>query len=305
LIVNPAPPVVTETGPIGGTGTNRTFVFKFTSPNGFQQLNVVNVLINRALDGANACYLAFSRPDNVLYLVNDAGTASGLTGPMTLGSATGSLSNSQCTINSPGSSAVGIGNTLTLTLNVVFKPSFAGNSVIYLAARDLTNGNSGWATMGFNEVAPAAVTFPNPVGINPSTGNTGSRLLSFTYDDQTSANNLVTVWGLANTALDARGACYFAYFVPGNLLLLFPDNGDGNAATAMPLSGTGQLQNSQCLIMAGGSSVTKTGGRLVVNLNITFKTAFAGPKAIWLAMQTLAAQTSAWKVAGAWQVPAQ
>ena len=305
LVVNPRPPFVTDTPPISGTGANRTFVFRFTSPNGFAQLDVLNILINRALDGANACYIAYSQPGRVLYLVNDAGTASGLTGPLTLGLASGAVSNNQCIINSAGSSAVGSGNTLTLTLSINFKPSFAGNSVIYLAARDLTSGNSGWNTMGFNEVPPAAVTFPNPVGINPSSGSTGSRVLTFTYDDQTNANNLLTVWGLTNTALNADKACYFAYYVPGNLLLLFPDNGDGNAATAMPLSGTGQIQNSYCLIAAGGSSVTKSGGRLVLNLNITYKTSFAGNRAIWLAMQTVAGQVSAWKVAGAWQVPAQ
>jgi len=34
---------------------------------------VVNVPINDALNGNWACYLAYTRVDNVLYLVNDAG----------------------------------------------------------------------------------------------------------------------------------------------------------------------------------------------------------------------------------------
>ncbi len=84
------------------------------------------------------------------------------------------------------------------------------------------------------------MSFPNPVGIKPATGISGSRLVSFTYDDQADANNLVTVWGLVNTAVDARIACYFADYVPGDLLLLFPDNREGNAATVMPLGGDGQ-----------------------------------------------------------------
>ena len=49
--------------------------FTFSDPDGFQDLDVVNILINNFLDGRNACYLAYSRSAGVLYLVNDAGTA--------------------------------------------------------------------------------------------------------------------------------------------------------------------------------------------------------------------------------------
>ena len=44
---------------------------------GFGQLGVVNALINSYLDGNAACYIAFSQPLNVLYLVNDGGPGSG------------------------------------------------------------------------------------------------------------------------------------------------------------------------------------------------------------------------------------
>jgi hypothetical protein len=42
--------------------------------------------------------------------------------------------------------------------------------------------------------------------------------MTFTYEEATDANNFETVWGLINTGVDARSACYFAYYVPGNLL---------------------------------------------------------------------------------------
>ena len=45
------------------------------------------------------------------------------------------------------------------------------------------------------------------------------------------------------------------------------------------------------------------GGRLTMNLNRTFKTGFAGSKAVWLALQTVTAVTTPWKVSGAWPVP--
>jgi len=296
-----APPAVTLAVPVSGTGTTKTFVVTFIHAAGFEQFGVINMLINRALDGGNACYIAYSHPAKVLFLVNDGGPDAGLSAALPLGS-TGQVSNGQCTVSSAGSSAVGSGNTLTLSLNIAFTTSFGGNKVVYLAARDSNGGNSGWSTSGFHEV-PTAVTFPNPGSMTPGAGTGPGGGIAFTYDDQTSTNNLRTVWGLVNTALDARGSCYFAYFVPGNILFLFPDNGDGGAVTNTVLSGAGMVENSQCRITAAGSTVTKAGGRLTVTLNVTFKPGFAGGKAVWLALQTLASVTSPWKVAGAWQVP--
>jgi hypothetical protein len=82
----------------------------------------------------------------VLYLVNDAGTA--LSAGLAL-NGSGTVSNSQCSVNAAGSSATGSGNILTLTLNMSFSSAFNGNRVIYMAARDSTEANnSGWQSMG-------------------------------------------------------------------------------------------------------------------------------------------------------------
>src|ERR1017187_7223084 len=82
---------------------------------------------------------------------------------------------------------------------------------------------------------PAPVTYPNPEGIYPTSGNTLSASITFNYQDQSSATNLQTVWALINTAIDGRGACFVAFYRPGNKLYLYPDNGDGNSATSMVL----------------------------------------------------------------------
>ena len=43
---------------------------------------------------------------------------------------------------------------------------------------------------------------------------------------------------------------------------------------------------------------------MTVNLNIALKPAFTGPKAVWMAVQTVApAQTSPWQALGALRVP--
>jgi hypothetical protein len=73
---------------------------------------------------------------------------------------------------------------------------------------------------------------------------------------------------------------------------------------SMPLSGTNSLSNSQCSVSAQGSRVAQTGAQTSVTLNISFSPSFGGPKAVWMAAQTLGgSQTSAWQALGAWSVP--
>ena len=102
-------------------------------------------LINGSLSGAGGCWTYFLMGSNQLALVNDAGN--GVAGVLTPGSA-GTMSNSQCSIDGPTSSAVGSGNTLALTLAVTFKASFSGTQTFYGLAVDDANLYNGWKTLG-------------------------------------------------------------------------------------------------------------------------------------------------------------
>ena len=294
------PAVVSATPPVSA-GAAQSYTFRFSHTAGWQALGVVNVLINSALDGRNACYLAYSVPDQVLYLVPDSG--GGLLPALAL-NGTGSTANQQCSVTSAGSSASGSGTALTLTLNVSFSSAFGGNKVVYMAARDSMGGNSGWQTMAVHGVPPLPAAFPSSIGMSPSSGTTAAAALTFTYQDASTANNLQTLWALMNSALDGRAACYVAYYVPGNQLYLYPDNGDGTHASSIVLTGSNTIANSQCVVSAAGSSYTRSGAQAVLTLNITLKPPLAGNKAVWMAAQTLAgAQTSDWQPLGVWTVP--
>ncbi len=303
LTITQAGPTPVATGPLAGSGASNLFTFRFTHPEDYSKLDVVNALINQYMDGDRACYIAYSQPLQVLYLVNDGGPGSGLSPGLPLGSGSGSVSNSQCTVNGSGSSATGMGNTLTLTLDIQFAPAFAGSRVVYLAARDQSGGNSGWFTQGAWTVPGAVVTYPLSTGVSPATGTTATTVISYTFDDQTSAYNLKTVWALLNTSIDGRRACYVAYYAPGNRLYLYPDNGDGLQATNIALTGGNTIENSQCKISATGSSVTRSGQRLTLNLNVQFKSAFTGSRGIWTASQTMTDVVGPWTALGNWLVP--
>jgi hypothetical protein len=136
-------PRVTSLSPLRGSGPRARVTFQFADDNGWQNLGVVNMLLNDFLDGRQACYLAYARPINVLYLVNDAGNGL-LPGLFVNGS--GTLFNHQCTISNPVVS--GSGNTLTLNMDVEFSEAFVGDRIWYLAASDISERNSGWQAVG-------------------------------------------------------------------------------------------------------------------------------------------------------------
>ena len=98
------PPTVAGVTPAAGATATQAFTFSFSDPNGWQDLGVVNILVNFWLDGSNSCYLAYSRPANTLYLINNAGD--GYAGSMLL-NGSGTLGNSQCIISGAGSSVSG------------------------------------------------------------------------------------------------------------------------------------------------------------------------------------------------------
>jgi RHS repeat-associated protein len=173
----PPGPAVGTVSPARSTSTGQTYTFTFTDTNGYSDLFVLDVLTNSILDGVNACYFAYvpTTPTNgYLYLVDDAGDGGYVSGsPIGLSSG-GVLQNSQCEINTAGSSASESGNTLTLNLAIAFKSGFAGNQVFYLAARNNSTGNSGWQAAG-SVTVPSG---PSITSITPNSGQPGQTLPS-------------------------------------------------------------------------------------------------------------------------------
>jgi len=306
-------PQATSVSPGAGIGANQTFTFTFSDPSGYQNLQVVNVLMNNYLDGIQACYVAYSKYYGMLLLVDDGGDSAGpyagyLTVPST-GSITGSMSNSQCTVNGAGSSVVGSGNTLTLTLNISFSPSFAGNRIVYTAAGD-TTGNSGWQALSTWQVPGAAgleSAMPiQPTGVTPAIGSGASQSFVFTFTDNAGWQDLGLVDVLFNNYLDGIQACYVAYSKYYGMLLLVDDGGDsaGPYAGYLALPGTGSMSNSQCTVNGAGSSVVGSGNTLTLTLNISFSSSFAGNRIFYTAAGNVAGtENSGWNALGAWTVP--
>jgi len=284
-----------------GAGLSQVMSFTFNDPRGYQDLSVVDVLINTFLDGRGACYFAYTPSSNTLTLVNDAGTAT--SGTLVLSGGPGSVSNSQCTVSGSGTSAAGSGTTLTLTVNLTFSPSFAGNKIAYLAARDLEGGNSGWQALG-NWSVPGASTNPSVTGLNPSRGAGSAQFFTFTFADANGLQDLGILNVLINNFLDGRQACYLAYSVPTNTLFLVNDAGNGLLPGLILNGSGGPLANSQCSVNAAGSSASTTANGVNLILNMSFTPAFNGNRIFYLAARNAAdTQNSGWQPMGTWTVP--
>jgi hypothetical protein len=297
---------VAGTDPPSGNAAAESFAFQFSHSGGYQNLSVLNVLINNFLDGRHACYLAYVVASNTLVLVNDAGDAGGpYAGSVTLGNAA-IIQNSQCAVGL--TSATGSGNTFTLTLNITFKPAFGGNRIQYLAARDGAGGNTDWQAMGVWRVPPAPAGVITADGVGPARGAAAGgtpQTLTLRVTDSKGAGDFGVVNMLVNNFIDGRHACYLAYVASSNTLYLVNDAGDagGPFAGSMVVNGSaGTIQNSQCSVSGTGSSATP-GNTLTLTLNITFKAAFAGNRIVWAAGRDRAdGNNTDWQAMGTWTV---
>lgn len=300
-------PVAVGGTPASGTGSNQTFTFQFSHPSGYQNLDVVNILINNALDGRNACYLAYTVPSPTLYLVNDAGQSGGPFAGSTVPGSSNPVQNSQCAVILM--SASGSGTTLTLTLNITFKASFGGNRITYVAARDHGSGNSDWQALGVWQVpwqSPGTIAV---TGVTPSRGAAAAgtnQQFRLTLTDTKGPGDFGVVNLLINNSIDGRRACYLAYLPSSNTLILVDDAGDagGPYAGSMPLNGSSaSIENGQCSVSASGSSAGYSGNTTTLTLSITFKGAFAGNRVLYTAGRDRSdGNNTDWQAMGTWTV---
>ncbi len=293
-------PTVGAMSPAGGTGATTTFTIPFGDGNGAADLNVLNVLIHNALDGRSSCYFAYVRSANTLYLMNDAGTDL-LPGLVLNGS--GTTGNAQCSASGAGSSATVSGTTLTLSIRVTFPTAFAGNRVIYAAGRDVASANSGWQAVGVWQVPGATATSPAVTSMTPVAVSSSSATLATVFRDDQGFADLNVLNVLINNALDGRNACYLAYVRSANTIYLVTDVGDDLLPGIVP-GGTGLAANSQCSLLANGSSVTAAGNVLTLNLNLSMSTpGFRGSRIVYTAARDMAGNNSGWQATATWNVP--
>lgn len=133
------PPSIVSLTPFVGSGTSATFTAVVSDPNGWGDIANAEVLINTDRFPQSGCYIRYLPASGTFQLLDDAGS--------TWSSV--ALSNSQCSLGS--ASAVGLANSLTLTLPVTFQTSFGSpvaKKSIFVQATDSKGLVASWLAMG-------------------------------------------------------------------------------------------------------------------------------------------------------------
>jgi hypothetical protein len=130
--------------PASGSGSSPNFTFAVSDSSAQENISGMTMLITAGAPTnlANACYLFYNRVNSTIGLYDDAGVILSTKG---IGSAA-NLQNSQCAVGF--TVMVTSGNSVSFTINVVFKsPAFSGSKSVYLQALE-PNTSSGWVSRG-------------------------------------------------------------------------------------------------------------------------------------------------------------
>ena len=272
--------------PNSGTGVSRTFSAVFTDSLGVTtDLRVARVRFG--VSTAGACVVDYNAMTNMVRILDDAGT------PGAFGPFSGTLANSQCTVDLVQSSATPSGTTLALSLKITFKAALIGPQPIFLRA----NGNfgaatTGWIARGTWDVNAAV----QAISVTPNNGSGSTQTFTLAYSD---AEGVVADLRVARVRFSGgSGPCVIDYNAMTNQVRMQNDLGEwGNFKSF----GAGAINNnSQCSLNLVTSSATPIGTNLTLTLALTFKAAFAGAKTIDMRANSNVGSTTGWLQKGTW-----
>jgi len=276
--------------PNAGASTTQTFTFQYSNSAGAIDLKSRVRFASTSNQGAGSCSLAYSPYTQTIQLMDDGGTF----GPaVPLGS--GTLSNSQCTVNLASSTATPSGNTLTLVLTITFSGTFSGVNNIYMLASSTSTGlTTGWVQRGTWTASGIAA-----VSATPGSGAGFRQLFTLQYADSSGASDIASARVRFGSSNASPGSCTARYNPATEAIELLNDAGTLWSAGTM---GSGVLANSQCTLNLGSSVAVINGTSLTVVLDVTFSTAFAGLKQIYMLAASAGGANTGWQQRGTWTV---
>jgi hypothetical protein len=288
----PAPqPSVVSVAPNAGTGAGQTFVFTFADASSANNLATLAVLFSTTSQTlTNACLIVVDRNAGTIALAWDSALGSN-SAPIGAGT---TLQNSQCLVGANSLSLTG--QTLSLTVAIAFEGTFNGVQNIYLEAAE-TGINTGFSQMGMFTVV---ASFPTATSVVPNSGSgTGTRF-SFTISDPQSSSALVAMAMLFGSSLEVNNSCYLVWDSTRGTISLVYDIAANGATPVVP--GTNMTAaNAQCILNASDTTVTVGPTSVVITVDLTFESSWAGPKNVYLYAAELQAN-SGWVAVGTWTV---
>lgn len=294
------PPTLVSTTPTSPTGSPQAFTVVARDTNGFTDINRVFFQVySSPTVPVNTCHGFYERSTNQLYLYNDALTA--VLGPLTPG-ASGTVSNSQCTLNAATSTpASGSGTDLTVTFGLSLTGTYGAiQQKVYFWITDNAATGTGWV-QGSTWNSSSGASAPTLVSATPSATTAATQTFTLTARDANGVADLQRIYFLVNTSTAVPAAtCHGFYDRATNALYLFNDA--TNAVSSPLVPGTaGTIQNSQCAINGAASSISLAGTDAVLNLNLTRQGSYAtGARNLYVWVVDNANTGTGWLQASSW-----
>ena len=296
---SPVAPVLAAATPATvGNVTSQTFAITARDGNGAGDISRIYFLLNTNTGiPAGTCHGFYDRGTNAIVLYNDALSATSVVTP----GVAGTIQNSNCAISGAASTVTASGTDLVLNLGLTRQGGYAtGAKSLYVWIVDGANLGTGWVTasswnIGSTPVAPvlAAVTPGN-------VGNVLTQVFSITAQDGNGATDVNRIYFLLNTDTSVpAGTCHGFYDRAANAIFLYNDGLTGLSSVTPGVAGS--VQNSNCAISGGGSSVGVSGNDLLLNLSVTRQGAYAnGTKSLYLWVTDSTGAGTGWVQGSIW-----
>ena len=293
VTVPPAQPSAVSVSPNGNTGAMQTFQFVFSDSQNPADLNATAILFSASSAMVNnSCYLVYDASRATVQLEYD-----NLSGSTTKAiTSTATISNSQCTIGAASAAVSGLSIILTLTIG--FNGSFNGLKNIYMYAGDTSGVNTGWVQNGAYTVATGG--FPSTGPVVPASGTGPAQRFTFQVSDAGGAHYITDVAVLFAPTVNTTNACFILYDSIANTLSVSYNN-PAAGTTELTLGSTGKASNSQCTLNAANSTVVFGTTSVVLTLDLTFSSAFAGTQNMYVYGAEASINTG-WVNEGTWTV---
>ncbi len=300
-----------ETGSYAYVLYNNSFVYRALTYIGPTQLQIPILAADIANSGAigilveNFVNSSCAVTANAQFVVTTASSAStttavGLISPEP--SAVGQAYSVAYSVTSGGGTPSG---------NVNVSDGFAGNTCRVAAGNcTITSTTAGLKTItvsysGSGTFASSlgtkshSVYGAQPISVSPASGSAGRQVFSFVAQDTLGENSIqYTQLLYSKNGINALNACYISYDPTANVFYLLSD--DTTQWYGLLGGSTNNIGNAQCTISGATSGSTKSGTDLTVNVDIGFRSAFAGVKTVYQFSGDTTGNGSGWQQMGTW-----
>jgi hypothetical protein len=141
--------------------------------------------------------------------------------------------------------------------------------------------------------ASAAVSSASPVSATLSPAEDSAQMFMATFNDPKGASHVAEVTLSVMSKYVEPGSksrwsaneCLVRYDIPTNAIWLVPNIGGTWGSHPIIAGSSSTFSNSQCTVIASGSSAQISGDTVTVNLKLKFTAGFAGVKQIYTAVE--------------------